>query len=160
MFFLSTLTTRSTCGGASGARWRSRVKRHRPRPRTLPLRDLSLHAELAIDYFDLRSADAQRRLLADTVKAYQSALQLTEDRYNGGASPLSDVTQARTQLQAAQVQETDVAIQRAMYEHAIAVLIGKPPALFTLPPDPITVDSACDSRYPRHASIAVAGAPS
>jgi len=102
---------------------------------------LSLHAELAIDYFGLRSADAQCRLLDETVKAFESALQLTEDRYNGGASPLSDVTQARTQLQAAQVQDTDVAIQRAMYEHAIAVLIGKPPALFTLPPDPITVDA-------------------
>jgi NodT family efflux transporter outer membrane factor (OMF) lipoprotein len=100
---------------------------------------LSLHAELAVDYFDLRSADAQIKLLDDTVKAFQSALKLTEDRYNGGASPLSDVTQARTQLQTAQVQATDVGIQRAMYEHAIAVLIGKPPAVFTLPPDPITV---------------------
>jgi NodT family efflux transporter outer membrane factor (OMF) lipoprotein len=98
-----------------------------------------LHAELAIDYFDLRSADAQRKLLDDTVKAFQSALQLTEDRYNGGASPLSDVTQARTQLQVVEVQATDVDIQRAMYEHAIAVLIGKPPAMFTLSPDPITV---------------------
>jgi len=100
---------------------------------------LSLHAELAVDYFDLRSADAQSKLLRDTVKAFRSALQLTEDRYNGGASPLSDVTQARTQLQAAQVQATDVDIQRAMYEHAIAVLIGKPPEVFTLPPNPITV---------------------
>jgi len=100
---------------------------------------LSLHAELAVNYFDLRSADAQIKLLDDTVKAFQSALQLTEDRYNGGASPLSDVSQARTQLEAAQVQVTDVAIQRAMYEHAIAVLIGEPPATFTLPPDPITV---------------------
>ncbi|MGD0741644.1 MAG: efflux transporter outer membrane subunit, partial [Terracidiphilus sp.] len=100
---------------------------------------LSLHAELAVDYFDLRSADAQRKLLDDTVVAFQSALQLTEDRYNGGASPLSDVTQARTQLQAAQVQATDVDIQRAAYEHAIAVLIGKPPATFTLSRDPITV---------------------
>jgi NodT family efflux transporter outer membrane factor (OMF) lipoprotein len=100
---------------------------------------LSLHAELAVDYFDLRSADAQRLLLNDTVKAFQSALQLTEDRYNGGASPLSDVTQARTQLQAAQVEATDVDIHRAAYEHAIAVLIGKPPAALTLQPDPITV---------------------
>jgi NodT family efflux transporter outer membrane factor (OMF) lipoprotein len=100
---------------------------------------LSLHAELAVDYFDLRSADAQRKLLDDTVAAYQNAVQLTEDRYNGGASPYSDVTQARTQLQAAQVQATDVDIQRAMYEHAIAVLIGKPPAIFTLQRDPITV---------------------
>jgi NodT family efflux transporter outer membrane factor (OMF) lipoprotein len=100
---------------------------------------LSLHAELAVDYFDLRSADAQSKLLDDTVQAFQSALQLTEDRYNGGASPLSDVAQARTQLQSAQVQSTDVNIQRAMYEHAIAVLIGKPPETFSLAPDPITV---------------------
>jgi NodT family efflux transporter outer membrane factor (OMF) lipoprotein len=100
---------------------------------------LSLHAELAIDYFDLRSADAQRKLLDETVTAFQSALQLTEDRYNGGASPLSDVTQARTQLQTAQVQATDVDIQRANDEHAIAVLIGKPPAEFTLPRNPVTV---------------------
>jgi NodT family efflux transporter outer membrane factor (OMF) lipoprotein len=102
---------------------------------------LSLHAELALDYLDLRSADAQRRLLNDTVKAFQSALQLTEDRYNGGASPLSDVTQARTQVQAAQVEATDVDIHRAAYEHAIAVLIGKPPAVFSLQPVPITVDA-------------------
>jgi NodT family efflux transporter outer membrane factor (OMF) lipoprotein len=100
---------------------------------------LSLHSELAVDYFNLRSDDAQRKLLDDTVKAFQSALQLTEDRYNGGASPLSDVAQARTQLQVAQVQATDVDIDRASYEHAIAVLIGKAPAEFTLARDPITV---------------------
>jgi len=100
---------------------------------------LSLHAELAFDYFDLRSADAQLKLLDDTVKAFQNALQLTEDRYNGGASPLSDVTQARTQLQAAQVASTDVDIHRAAFEHAIAVLIGKPPAALTLQSNPITV---------------------
>jgi NodT family efflux transporter outer membrane factor (OMF) lipoprotein len=102
---------------------------------------LSLHAELAFDYFDLRSADAQVKLLDDTVKAFQNALQLTEDRYDGGASPLSDVTQARTQLQAAQVQSTDVDIERASFEHAIAVLVGKAPAAFTLAPDPITVSA-------------------
>jgi NodT family efflux transporter outer membrane factor (OMF) lipoprotein len=100
---------------------------------------LSLHSELALDYLDLRSADAQRKLLNDTVVAYQNALQLTEDRYNGGASPLSDVTQARTILQTAQVEATNVDIYRAAYEHAIAVLIGKPPAQFALQPDPITV---------------------
>jgi NodT family efflux transporter outer membrane factor (OMF) lipoprotein len=102
---------------------------------------LSLHAELAIDYFDLRSADAQCRLLADTVKAYQNALQLTQDRYEGGASPLSDVSQARTQLKTAQVQATDVKIMRAAYEHAIATLVGRPPASFSLPPEPITVSA-------------------
>jgi NodT family efflux transporter outer membrane factor (OMF) lipoprotein len=102
---------------------------------------LSLHAELAIDYFDLRSADAQCRLLADTVKAYQNALKLTQDRYEGGASPLSDVSQARTQLKTAQVQATDVKIMRAAYEHAIATLVGRPPASFSLPPEPITVSA-------------------
>lgn len=100
---------------------------------------LSLHAELAIDYFNLRSADAQRKLLDETVGAFRDALQLTEDRYNGGAAPLSDVTQARTQLQTAQVQATDVDIARADYEHAIAILIGKPPAQFNLPRSPVTV---------------------
>jgi NodT family efflux transporter outer membrane factor (OMF) lipoprotein len=101
---------------------------------------LSLHAELAIDYFNLRSADAQRKLLDDTVLAYKNALQLTEDRYNGGAAPLSDVTQARTLLETAQVQATDVDIQRADYEHAIAVLIGKAPVSLSLPQAPVTVD--------------------
>lgn len=102
---------------------------------------LSLHAELAIDYFNLRSADAQRKLLDDTVTAFQSALQLTEDRYNGGAAPLSDVTQARTQLQTAQVAATDVDISRADFEHAIAILIGKPPAQVTLARAPVTVEA-------------------
>jgi NodT family efflux transporter outer membrane factor (OMF) lipoprotein len=100
---------------------------------------LSLHAELAMDYFNLRSADAQRKLLDDTVVAFQNALQLTQDRYNGGAAPLSDVTQAQTQLQVAQVQATDVDIQRADFEHAIAVLIGKPPAEVDVPRTPVTV---------------------
>jgi NodT family efflux transporter outer membrane factor (OMF) lipoprotein len=101
---------------------------------------LSLHAELAIDYFNLRADDAQKKLLDDTVATYQQALQLTEDRYNGGASPLSDVTQARTQLQTAEVQDSDVTIQRAQYEHAIAVLTGQAPATLTIAPGPVTVN--------------------
>ena len=97
---------------------------------------LSLHAELAIDYFELRSADAQKQLLDDTVKAYTDALQLTQNRFQGGAAPRSDVAQARTQLDAAKVQDTDVTVSRTEYEHAIAALIGKPPAQFNLPPSP------------------------
>jgi len=93
---------------------------------------LSLHAELAIDYFELRSADSQKQILDNTVKAYADAYQLTETRFEGGASPRSDVAQAKTQLEDAQVQDTDVTVQRAAYEHAIAVLIGKPPAEFSL----------------------------
>jgi NodT family efflux transporter outer membrane factor (OMF) lipoprotein len=93
---------------------------------------LSLQAELALDYFELRSADAQKQVLDDTVKAYADALQLTVNRLEGGAAPKSDVAQAQTQLEAARVQQTDITVQRAQFEHAIAVLIGKPPAQFTL----------------------------
>jgi NodT family efflux transporter outer membrane factor (OMF) lipoprotein len=95
---------------------------------------LSLHAELAYDYFELRSADAQKQLLDNTVKTYQDALELTVNRFAGGAAPKSDVAQAQTQLQTTMVQDTDIAVQRAQFEHAIAVLLGKPPAAFHLPP--------------------------
>jgi NodT family efflux transporter outer membrane factor (OMF) lipoprotein len=100
--------------------------------------NLSLHAELAVDYFELRSADVQEQLLDDTVKAYTDALQLTENRFEGGASPKSDVAQAQTQLDGARVQDTDITVMRAQYEHAIATLIGKPPAEFTITPAPKT----------------------
>jgi NodT family efflux transporter outer membrane factor (OMF) lipoprotein len=93
---------------------------------------LSLHAELALDYFELRSADSQKQLLDDTVKAYTDALQLTVNRFEGGAAPKSDVAQAKTQLDTTRVQDTDITVQRAQFEHAIAVLIGKPPAQFSL----------------------------
>jgi len=88
---------------------------------------LALHAELAIDYFYLRSAIAQQQLLEATVKAYQDALDLTQARFDGSVAPFSDVAQARTQLETARVQFTDIAVQRAGYEHAIAVLVGVPP---------------------------------
>ncbi|MGI4979573.1 MAG: efflux transporter outer membrane subunit [Janthinobacterium lividum] len=95
---------------------------------------LSLQAELATDYFDLRSADAQETLLDSTIKIYEQALQLVQDRYDGGVAPLSDVTQSRTQLQQARVQRTDLEQQRAQYEHAIAVLVGRPPSAVTIAP--------------------------
>jgi len=101
---------------------------------------LSLRAELAFDYFELRSADAQKQLLDDTVKAFQYSLQLTTNRFEGGAAPKSDVAQARTQLQTTMVQDTDVSVERAQFEHAIAILIGKPPAAFNLPPAPLHVE--------------------
>ena len=98
---------------------------------------LSLHAELAIDYFELRSADAQKQLLDDTVKAYTDNLQLTTNRFLGGVAPKSDVAQAKTQLDTTRVQDTDVTVARAQYEHAIAILIGKPPAELTIAPAPL-----------------------
>ena len=98
---------------------------------------LSIQAELAMDYFELRSADAQTRLLADTVRDYQEALRITTNRFEGGVVAESDVFQARTQLQAAIVQQSDQAVQRARYEHAIAILIGQPPNSFSLPVSPL-----------------------
>lgn len=93
---------------------------------------LSLEAELALDYFELRSADAQKQLLDDTVRAYTDNLQLTENRVKGGVAPRADAAQARTQLNTTLVLDTDVTVQRAQFEHAIAILIGKPPADFSL----------------------------
>ncbi len=100
---------------------------------------LSLHAELALDYIELRSADAQQKLLDDTVKAYTDALRVTKDRLAGGFAPASDVAQAETQLDTTRVQATDIGVMRAQFEHAIAVLIGEPPAAFSLPPVPLAL---------------------
>jgi NodT family efflux transporter outer membrane factor (OMF) lipoprotein len=102
---------------------------------------LSLHAEVAIDYFEVRNADAQKQLLDDTVKAYSDALQLTKYRFEGGAAPRADVAQAQTQLDQTRVQASDIMVQRAQYEHALAILIGKPPAEFHLPPIPINIQA-------------------
>jgi NodT family efflux transporter outer membrane factor (OMF) lipoprotein len=98
---------------------------------------LCLEAELAMDYFELRSADAQKRLLDDTVKAYTDNVQLTTHRFKGGVAPRADVVQAQTQLDTTRVQDTDVTVQRAEFEHAIAVLIGKPPKEFSLAAAPL-----------------------
>jgi NodT family efflux transporter outer membrane factor (OMF) lipoprotein len=100
---------------------------------------LMLQSELAFDYFELRSADAQKQLLDGTVKAYTDALQLTTNRFEGGAAPKSDVAQAQTQLETTRVQATDTDVQRQQFEHAIAILIGKPPAQFTLAPSPLNL---------------------
>ncbi len=97
---------------------------------------LSIQSDLAVDYFELRSADAERKLLADTVKDYEEALRITTNRFQGGVVAESDVFQAQTQLQAAIVQRDDTTVRRAQYEHAIAVLIGQPPASFSLAENP------------------------
>ena len=94
---------------------------------------LSLQAQLAQSYFALRIADRDKKLLDETVAAYTRSLELTQNRYNAGVVARSDVVQAEAQLQAAQVQAVDIGVSRAQLEHAIAVLIGKPPAEFSLP---------------------------
>jgi NodT family efflux transporter outer membrane factor (OMF) lipoprotein len=100
--------------------------------------NLSLQSELAVDYFDLRNADAQEKLLKSTVGDYQKTLQLTQNRHRGGLASDLDVQQAKGQLNGAEAQEIDVGVARARYEHAIAVLIGKPPSVFSIPYSPLS----------------------
>jgi NodT family efflux transporter outer membrane factor (OMF) lipoprotein len=95
---------------------------------------LSAQAELAQDYFLLRIADARKNLLDDTVAAYEKSLQLTQNQYNVGVAARADVVTADTQLKSAKAQAVDVGVQRAQLEHAIAILIGKAPAEFTIAP--------------------------
>lgn len=93
---------------------------------------LSAQATLAEDYFLLRVQDAQIRLLNDTVAAYEKSLQLTRNQYAVGVVGRVDVAQAETQLNSTRAQAIDAAIQRAQLEHAIAVLVGKPSAEFSI----------------------------
>ena len=95
---------------------------------------LSLQAELATDYFSLRGADSQVQLLEDTLKTYDRAWQLTSNRYQEGISTAADVDQADTLRQNARAQLAAVRLERAQLEHAVAVLLGQVPSLFTLEP--------------------------
>jgi len=100
--------------------------------------NLSIHASLAVDYFAARALDAEEKLLRDTVVQYEQAYQLNEDRYQGGLASEVEVEQARTILETTRAQMIDVGVARAQYEHAVAVLVGKAPADFTLPPLPLS----------------------
>jgi len=101
--------------------------------------NLSMHAQLALDYFQARTLDAEEQLLNSTVTQYEQALQLIENRFAGGLASDLEVEQAKTQLETTRAQAVDVGVARAQYEHAVAVLVGKPPTSFSLPPLPLTM---------------------
>ncbi|GJH34158.1 efflux transporter outer membrane subunit [Paraburkholderia hospita] len=98
---------------------------------------LSMQAELATDYFELRGIDRERQLLDDTIAAYKEAVELTQNRYKGGIATDADVAQAQTQLRTTQAQAIDLGVQRAQLEHAIAILTGQTPSTFSLPVAPL-----------------------
>ena len=94
---------------------------------------LSAQSSLATAYFQLRQAEALDALLSDTVKQYQRSLQITQNQYNAGTAAKSDVITAQAQLLAAQAQQIATGVTRAQSEHAVAVLIGRPPAELSIP---------------------------
>lgn len=118
---------------------------------------LSAQATLVQSYLQLRSNDAQQRLLEQTLAAYERSLQITRHRYAAGVAGRIDVAQAEIQLQATQAQAIELAAQRAQLEHAIAVLTGRAPADFrlpsgaalpALPPLPVALPAALLERRP------------
>ena len=104
--------------------------------------DLNLRAELASDYFTLRSLDAEQELLDRTVADYQRALRLTEFLYRGGLAASSDVQQAKAQVDLAETQAEEIRLRRAQSEHAIATLVGQQASRFKLAPQPLQLASA------------------
>jgi NodT family efflux transporter outer membrane factor (OMF) lipoprotein len=98
---------------------------------------LSVEAELAFDYYQLSSIDAEKRLLDTTIAAYQQQLELTRVRFQTGLASDEDVAQAETQLKTTEAQATDLGIARSQFEHAVAVLIGQPASTFSLPLSPL-----------------------
>jgi NodT family efflux transporter outer membrane factor (OMF) lipoprotein len=101
---------------------------------------LSSQAALASNYLLLRTLDAQKRILDETVAAFQKSLELTKNRYEAGVAAKVDVVQAETQLKSTLADSIDLGVQRAQLEHAIAVLVGKAPSALTIAPAPLAVN--------------------
>ncbi|KWT73752.1 efflux transporter outer membrane subunit [Candidatus Magnetominusculus xianensis] len=99
---------------------------------------LSTQAQLAEDYFQLRSLDTQRQILEETISGYEKTLQIIKNRYESGTVGRADVLNAETQLKTTAAQSIDLGVARATLEHAIAVLIGKPAPSFTIPFMPLS----------------------
>ncbi|WP_035277684.1 efflux transporter outer membrane subunit [Desulforegula conservatrix] len=122
---------------------------------------LSVQAELAQDFFQLRTLDSQKKILDSTVELYEKSLEMARNRYDSGVVSKSDVLQAETQLKSTQAQVIDIGVQRAQLEHAIALLTGQPASNFSLafaplevspPPIPVGVPSELLERRPDIAS--------
>lgn len=94
---------------------------------------LTAQGELAQDYFQLRALDMDYKILMSGVAAYKKTLELTKHQYQVGTASLANVVQAEAQLKTAEAQAIDTRVNRALFEHAIAVLIGQPPAAFSIP---------------------------
>jgi NodT family efflux transporter outer membrane factor (OMF) lipoprotein len=99
---------------------------------------LTLQAQLAQFYFELHGLDGDADLLQRTLVSFQQYLQLTQDRFDAGVASGGDVAQARTQLETTRAQLIDIGVGRAQFEHAIAILIGKPPSALAIPPAVLT----------------------
>jgi NodT family efflux transporter outer membrane factor (OMF) lipoprotein len=98
---------------------------------------LTMQAEVAVDYFELRGEDALKKMLDSTVAAYQEALSLTRARFETGLDSDEDVAQAETELESTSAQATLLGVMRAQYEHAIATLTGQPASTFSIPIEPL-----------------------
>jgi NodT family efflux transporter outer membrane factor (OMF) lipoprotein len=98
---------------------------------------LTAQAEVAVDYYELRTQDALKELLESTVVAFRESLKLTQALYDTGIDSDEAVAQAETQLEATEAQDTNLGIARAQFEHAIALLVGQPASTFSIPVEPL-----------------------
>jgi NodT family efflux transporter outer membrane factor (OMF) lipoprotein len=99
--------------------------------------DLSLHAEMAVDYFQLRGLDSETKLLTATIADLERQLDLTQRLMAGGIGTEADVAQARTQLETVRAQLVDIGVARAQYEHAVGTIANLSLPTFTIPPSPL-----------------------
>jgi NodT family efflux transporter outer membrane factor (OMF) lipoprotein len=123
---------------------------------------LLYQAELAADYFEMQGLDSTRRLLGTTVKSYEKYVQLTQNRFEGGVASRGDVALAQTQLETVRAELADLGVQRAQFEHAIAVLVGKAPSELSIPdgtkqaPPPVSLAGIPSALLERRPDISAA----